>query len=144
MTGLDTNILIDLLISDMPSHKVTTETIKTQNDHFCTTPTNIGECLRILTHPRIFPNPLKVTQAARALRELLEYYQIEILEEDTHWWKELPEIEEEIPALRGNEIIDARIALCLRAHNVKKIRTRDADFKKYPFLKALDFKKSSR
>lgn len=139
MTGIDTNILIDLLISDMPAHVDTTEAMKQLTDDVCTTPTNVGECLRLISHPRIFPRPLTITAAVQALEELFEFYQVRILEEDVHWWKELPEIEEEIPALRGNEVFDARIALCLRANNVKRIQTRDADFKKYSFLQPILF-----
>ena len=144
MTGIDTNILIDLLISDMPAHAAMTETMKHLADDVCTTPTNVGECLRLLTHPRIFPRPLTITAAVQALEELFEFYQVRVLEEDIHWWKELPEIEEEIPALRGNEVFDARIALCLRANNVKKIQTRDADFKKYSFLQPIRLLSSKR
>lgn len=44
-----------------------------------------------------------------------------------------------IPGLKGNEVFDARIALILQKHNVKRICTRDADFKKYPFLKVVAF-----
>jgi predicted nucleic acid-binding protein len=139
MTGIDTNILIDLLISDMPAHKTTTDAMKQLSDDVCTTPTNVGECLRLLSHPRIFPRPLEITAAVQALEELFEFYQIRILEEDVYWWKDLPEIEKEIPALRGNEVFDARIALCLRANRVKRIKTRDADFKKYSFLQAIQF-----
>jgi len=94
-------------------------------------------CLRLLTHPKLFPKPLKATPAAQAIAELFEYFQIRVLEEDVDWWKDIPEMEMEIHGLRGNEIFDARIALCLRSHNVKRIYTRDADFKKYSFLKVI-------
>jgi len=75
--------------------------------------------------------------AVSALEELFDYFQIRVLDEDTAWWKDIPEMEIEIPGLRGNEIFDARIALCLRSHNVKRIYTRDADVKKYSFLQVI-------
>jgi predicted nucleic acid-binding protein len=137
VTAIDTNILVDLLVSEMPEHKSTTEAMRQLSDEICTTPTNIGECLRLLTHSRLFPKPLTITSAVEALNELFGYYRIKILEEDVNWWKHLPEIEKEIPALRGNEIFDARIALCLRSNNVRRIHTRDADFKKYSFLQPI-------
>lgn len=139
MTGIDTNILIDLLVSSTPTHLSSTEAVKQLHDDICTTPTNVGECLRLLTHPRIFPKPLKTPQAVTALEELFDYYQIRTLEEDSGWWKELPEMEKEIPGLRGNEIFDARVALCFRFNSVKRVFTRDADFKKYSFLQAIQF-----
>ncbi len=137
MTSIDTNILIDLIVASMPSHASTTEGISQLHDEMCTTPTNVGECLRLLTHPKFFPKPLKASAAVAAVEELFDYYQIRILEEDVTWWKDLPEMEKEIPGLNGNEIFDARIAICLRSNNVKKIYTRDADFKKYSFLQVI-------
>ena len=144
MTAIDTNILIDLIVASMPTHVSSTEGMQQLHDEICTTPTNVGECLRLLTHPKLFPKPLKVTAAVSAIEELFNYHQVRVLEEDINWWLEIPEMEKEVPGLRGNEIFDARIALCLRANNVKRIYTRDADFKKYSFLQViqlLSFKK---
>ncbi len=138
MTAIDTNILIDLIVASMPSHDSTTEGIRQLHDEVCTTPTNVGECLRLLTHSRLFPKPLKASAAVQAVGELFDFYQIRVLEEDVAWWKDIPEMEKEIPGLKGNEIFDARIALCLRSHNVKRIYTRDADFKKYSFLQVVE------
>lgn len=139
MTAIDTNILIDLLVVDVPGHAKTTQGIGELHDDLCTTPTNVGECLRLLTHPRVFPLPLSATAATEALVELFDFFRIRVLEEDSDWWKAIPEMEREIPGLRGNEIFDARIALTLRTNNVKRIYTRDADFKKYSFLKPIQY-----
>lgn len=144
MTAIDTNILIDLIVASMPSHESTTEGMRQLHDEICTTPTNVGECLRLLTHPKLFPKPLKASTAAQSVGELFDYYQIRVLEEDVAWWKDIPEMEKEIPGLKGNEIFDARIALCLRSHNVKRIYTHDADFKKYSFLKVIQFLSSKK
>ncbi|MGE0528929.1 MAG: hypothetical protein AB7G93_18060 [Bdellovibrionales bacterium] len=72
-----------------------------------------------------------------ALSNLLESYDIRILDEDVSWWKSLGEMEKSIPGLKGSEIFDARIAICLKQHNVKRIYTLDSDFKKYPFLQPI-------
>ncbi|MBI3534258.1 MAG: PIN domain-containing protein [Deltaproteobacteria bacterium] len=71
------------------------------------------------------------------LDQILDYYKLQILDGSTDWWKKLVEMEKDIPGIRGNEIFDARIALCFKTHGVKKIYTRDADFKKYGFLKPI-------
>jgi predicted nucleic acid-binding protein len=73
------------------------------------------------------------------LEQLIEAYDIRILDEETSWWKQLPEIARQILGLKGNEIFDARIAICLKQHKVKRIFTRDADFKKYSFLQTISF-----
>lgn len=144
MTAIDTNILIDLIVASMPTHVSTTEGMSHLHDEICTTPTNVGECLRLLTHSKLFPKPLSAKAAVSALEELFDYHQIRVLDEDTAWWKDIPEMEIEIPGLKGNEIFDARIALCLRSHNVKRIYTRDADFKKYSFLQVIQLLSSKR
>lgn len=139
MTALDTNILVGIMVSSSSFHEDTLGRLKKLDDQFCTTPTNIGEVLRLLTHAKVFPSPLKIEKAVEALNQLIEAYDIRILDEDTYWWKSLPEIGRQILGLKGNEVFDARIALCLRQHKVKKIFTRDADFKKYSFLQSTAF-----
>lgn len=139
MTAIDTNILIGVMVSSSSHHDEALKGLENLDDELCTTPTNVGEVLRLLTHPKVFSSPLKIEKAVNALEQLFEAYNIRILDEDTHWWKELPAIAQQIPGLKGNEIFDSRIALCLKQHNVKKIWTRDADFKKYPFLQMISF-----
>ena len=137
MTALDTNILVGLMVSTSSLHQDAQKGMQLLEDDLCTTPTNIGETLRLLTHPKVFNSPLKLSKAVEALSDLLEAYQIRILDEDTQWWRELTKIESEIPGLKGNEVFDARIAICLKQHNVKRLFTKDADFKKYSFLQAI-------
>jgi uncharacterized protein len=134
MIALDTNVIMAALISSTLNHEKAIHTLEQLNDSFCTTPTNIGETLRLLTHPKVFEKPLRLPKAVAHFSSFLEGYSILTLDEPTDWWRGLINIEKEIPGLKGNEIFDARIALCLRAHGVKKIFTWDADFKKYSFL----------
>jgi predicted nucleic acid-binding protein len=137
MTGLDTNVIVGLMVSSSTLHEEVTRGLENLDDSLCTTPTNVGEVLRILTHPRVFKAPLTVKRAVRALSDFLEGHQVRVLDEDVEWWKGLSEIEKLIPGLRGNEVFDARIALCLRSHRVKRVYTLDSDMMKYPFLKAV-------
>lgn len=137
MTALDTNVLIGLLVSSSAFHEEANRGLENLSDELCTTPTNIGEVLRILTHPKVFKSPLKVGKAVAVLSDLIESYRIRILDEDPNWWLQLNEIEKQIPGLRGNEIFDARIAICLKQNNIRRIFTRDADFKKYSFLQTI-------
>lgn len=139
MTAIDTNVLIGIMVSSSTFHAEMMDGLKNLDDELCTTPTNIGEVLRLLTHSKVFSSPLKLEKAIDALSLLIEAYDIRILDEDTNWWKELGEITKQIPGLKGNEVFDARIALCLRQHKVKRIWTRDADFKKYSFLQVMSF-----
>jgi predicted nucleic acid-binding protein len=137
MTALDTNILIGIMVASSSFHEEAMKGIENLSDDLCTTPTNIGETLRILTHPKVFAAPLKIGKAISALSDLVDSCDIRILDEDTNWWRSLSEIEKQIPGLKGNEIFDARIAICLKQHNVRRIYTRDSDFKKYSFLQSI-------
>jgi predicted nucleic acid-binding protein len=139
MTAIDTNIIIGIMVGSSTHHKESMIGLENLSDELCTTPTNIGEVLRLLTHPKVFTSPLKIENAVQALTQLINAYDIRILDEDTNWWKDLGEITKQIPGLKGNEIFDARIALCLRQHKVKRIFTRDADFRKYSFLQVISF-----
>ncbi len=139
MTAIDTNVLIGIMVASSTYHADAVNGLGNLDDELCTTPTNIGEVLRLLTHSKVFSSPLKIEKAVEALSLLIEAYDIRILDEDTNWWKDLGEIARQIPGLKGNEIFDAKIALCLRQHKVKRIWTRDADFKKYSFLQVISF-----
>ena len=137
MTALDTNILIGIMVSSSSLHKEAMRGLADLSDDLCTTPTNIGETLRLLTHPKVFPSPVKIGTAITALGDFLQTYTVRLLDEDINWWKSLGELEKLIPGLKGNEVFDARIAICLKQHNVKRIYTLDSDFKKYPFLQPI-------
>jgi predicted nucleic acid-binding protein len=134
MIALDTNLLLDWLVKNQPGHgrvKAWAQRLKTP---LATTQTNIGEVLRLLTHPRVFPEPMVLGPAVELLQRLVESYAILILEDPADWWRELPGLLNDNPGLKGNEVFDARIALCLRFNGIREIATFDADFAKYPFL----------
>lgn len=139
MTAIDTNVLIGIIVASSNHHSEVMAGLENLDDELCTTPTNIGEVLRLLTHSKVFSSPLKIEKAIETLLQLIEAYDIRILDEDTNWWQELSEVAKQIPGLKGNEIFDARIALCLKQHKIKRIWTRDADFKKYSFLQVISF-----
>lgn len=135
MIALDTNILISLLVQSQPEHSRAREWVLAVSEPLATTSTNLAELFRLLTHPRVFPSPLSLSKAIDLVQEFIEQFEVKILDESEDWWLKLKELLKWIPSLSGNEIFDARIALCLRAHGVKEICTLDADFAKYPFLK---------
>jgi predicted nucleic acid-binding protein len=137
MTALDTNVIVASMVSSLGNHKEVLTGLERIADELCTTPTNIGEVMRILTHPKVFSSPLKVERVAATLANFIDVYNVRILDEDPNWWKGLDLVTNEIPGLKGNEILNAQIALCLKSHGVKRIFTRDADFKKFSFLQVV-------
>ncbi len=137
MIALDTNILVALLVQSQSEHAKTRKWFEGIRERFATTSTNVSEVLRLLTHAKVFPSPLALDRAVDLLTGFLGGFEVRALEDEPEWWMGLKSLLASIPSLRGNEIFDARIALCLRYHGVKEICTFDADFKKYPFLKVV-------
>lgn len=135
MIGLDTNVILHLLVKSQKEHLRAKAWFSAVREPLGTTGTNVAETLRLLTHPRVFPSPLSLVPAIDLVKEFIDRFDITLLEESEDWWMELNGLSEQIPSLRGNEVFDARIALCLRYNGIKEICTLDANFAKYPFLK---------
>jgi toxin-antitoxin system PIN domain toxin len=138
MIGLDTNVVVDYLVAEQPRHGRVRTWLDEQPGPLVTTATTMGEVLRLLSHPRVFTRPATLAQAVAALELLLECRAIRVVEESPTWWKDLGALASAMPALRGNEVFDARIALCLRFHGVRAIASYDPDFDKYRFLKRVE------
>ncbi|MBI1882596.1 MAG: PIN domain-containing protein [Chlamydiae bacterium] len=139
MIALDTNVIIDFLVKSQKDHSQVQHWFSKNRKPLATTHTNIAETLRLLTHSKVFPLPLDLDHAIDLMKKWIEGFQVRILEESEDWWMDLKTLLDEIPALRGNEIFDARIALCLRYNGIKEIFTHDSDFSKYSFLKRVPF-----
>jgi len=82
----------------------------------------------------VFRRPLGLAEAIDLVEALIEAFDIAVMDEARAWWVDLMQV---AGRLRGNEVFDARIALCLRYNGVKRIATHDADFSKYAFLKVI-------
>jgi predicted nucleic acid-binding protein len=137
MIGLDTNVILGFLVRSEKNHTEVSKWFNQTKEAMGTTHTNIAECLRLLTHPKVFPKPLPLIDGIELLEIMVDHLKLTILEESPDWWRELGEIAEDISGLKGNEIFDARIALCLRYNGAKEICTYDSDFSKYRFLKII-------
>lgn len=137
MIGMDTNILIHFLVKSQKEHPRAKNWFTKNKEPLATTGTNVAEALRLLTHPRVFPSPLTLAEAIDLVQEFIEKFGITILEESENWWVDLKELLKGFPTLRGNEVFDARIALCLRHNGVKELCTLDANFAKYSFLEVI-------
>ena len=135
MIALDTNVIVDLVVESQPHYSQAKEWLKVQERPVATTHICLGETLRLLTHPRIFPHPLLLSAAVELVGGFLRHFEIVVLPEKEEWWPDL----KDLPSVRGNEIFDARIALCLKYNGVKELATYDSDFKKYSFLKIISF-----
>lgn len=138
MIALDTNVLVSLLVERSQHHENSTRWLSTVHQPLATTETNVVEWLRIVTHPRIFPDPTTLRPALALFRDFCESYGLRVLRDQEQWWDALPSLAMPEEWVRGNDVFDARVALCLRYHGVREIATRDADFTKYSFLRIVN------
>jgi len=99
-------------------------------------PTVMGY-VRIATHPSIFSQPLTPEEAEQNIRGLIALPHVRLLSEGEGFWDIYRSVAAETP-VRGNLVPDAHLAALLRQHGVRKIYTRDTDFRKFSFLKVVD------
>lgn len=138
MVGIDTNVLIDLLVESQPDHQKSTDHLKKIKEPLAICTTNVSEVLRLLTHPQVFSKPLRMQQAIELLQSWIEVFEVEILQEPEDFLDRLKTVvKEEISDLIGNEVFDAKIAITLYYCGVRRIWTKDSDFKKYSFLEVI-------
>lgn len=134
-TALDTNIIIDLMVSGYAEHDRAIRGLENLNDSLFTTHINVAECLRLLTHPKVFSKPLKIDAAVKYLASFFSNNNLTVLNHSDRWWLDIPQIaSQDIPGLAGNDVFDTQIALCLRYNGIKRIWTRDSGFKRFGFL----------
>jgi toxin-antitoxin system PIN domain toxin len=138
LIGLDTNLLVHLLVGSSPDHERTRSWLDGIDEAVVTTQTNVGEVLGLVTHPRVFTQPATLAEASAALTSLFESYSIDVLQDEACWWDRFAAERHDLPAVRGNAVFDARIALCLRYHGVKRIGTFDTGFREYRFLEVVN------
>lgn len=135
MIALDTNIIIYTLVQSQPEHARALRWLQDQKEDLATTPTNIGEILRLLTHPKVFPKPLSLKSAVQHLEKLIDAFGISILNEPEDWWQTLAHLSKH--PIAGNDVFDARIVATLQFHGVKKICTMDSGFGIYSTMEVI-------
>lgn len=93
--------------------------------------------LRIATHPSIFNAPLSPEEARGNMEALISLPHVRFLSEGADFWHKFSEVCAEAP-VRGNLVPDAHLAALLREHGVRRLYTRDRDFRRFDFLQLED------
>lgn len=130
MIALDTNIIVYAMVQPQAEHGRALKWLQNQTGSLATTHTNIGETLRLLTHPKVFPKPVPLKLAISHLNKFVEAFGVMILDEPEDWWHTLQTLSKH--PIAGNDIFDARIVRTLEFHGVKTICTLDSGFSIYP------------
>lgn len=138
--SIDVNILLYASDQTSPHHEAAREFLTRRTadpEPFCLTWPVLMAYLRIATHPRIFRNPLSPDEALGNIEALLAYPHVRVLAEEDGFLQVYREATGHLKA-RGNLVPDAHVATLLRQHDVRRLYTLDADFKKFPFLETRD------
>lgn len=134
--SLDANILLDASNQTSPWHeparRFLTQCMQNDEPLFLTWPV-IMAYLRISTHPSIFDEPLSKVTAEANVTTLLNQPHVRLLSENEDFWQVYRDVTRSLQ-IRGNVVMDARIAALLKQAGVSKIYTRDGDFDAFDFL----------
>lgn len=93
--------------------------------------------LRISTHAAIFKNPLSPAQALANVQSLLDLPHCRLISEAQGAWLDYVELAGEHHP-RGNLVPDSHLAALLKSNGVKRLYSRDKDFRRFEFLKVVD------
>ena len=141
MLALDTNILLDAANTRARHHDVCRRRLDEWREE--ATPVFLTwnvcyEFLRVSTHPRVLRPPWQTRDALRFIEGLLASPGFALLTATERHAAILAQTLSEIPDLRGKVLHDVHTAVLMREHGVERICTRDADFRRFPFLTVVD------
>ena len=141
MLVFDTNVLIHAVDEDSPFHAPCRDRVsEARND---VSPAFLTwsicyEFLRVTTHARAPVSPWTPPDAWAFLEALLMSPGFEMLVATPRHAPVLAQTVSEVPQLRGNVMHDLHTAVLMREHGVSRICTRDAHFRRFPFLTVVD------
>ena len=141
MFVVDTNVFVHAADTLCPEHQACLALLtqwRGQRTPWYTTWGIFHELLRVATHANVFRRPLTLAQAWAFVESMLKAPGLRVLEHTPRHAQVAAQTFAELATLRGNVVHDLHTAVLLREHGIKRIVTRDADFKRFPFLEVID------
>ena len=135
---IDTNILLHAANSGSPDHRAAKRFLDEQcqsQSPWCTTWPILYEFLRVSTHSRVFPKPLKPRQGLDFIASLASREEVAILTATVRHLEVLEGIVGGLGHPAGNLFHDIHTATLMREHGVPEIITADTDFLQFTFLR---------
>lgn len=141
MFVVDTNVLVYAADRDAEHHARCRELLESwrgSSAAWFLTWGIVYELLRVITHPRVFRKPWSGPDAWAYIEAILASPGLELLVATDRHTAVAAQTIGELPHLGGNLMHDARTAILMREHGVRRIFTRDTDFHRFPFIETLD------
>ena len=141
MIGLDTNVLVYAADEFTSEHERCRELLSGASEQdaeqLCLTWSVIYEFFRVVTHPKYFRTPWSTREAWDFVQRLADAPHVTVLcPGPAH--AAAAERMLAAPGVRGNLVHDAHIAAVLVEHGVRRIYTRDQDFRRFPGIEVVD------
>jgi uncharacterized protein len=138
---VDTNILLYAANCGCPEYEFCLDFLQglvTTGDT-CFVPENVVyEFLRVATHPRVFPQPLRASEAIQFLDALFCVPNFRILGATESHWSSLRGLATELGEPSGNFFFDVHTAALMREHGIRRIASADNDFAKFSGLEVFN------
>ena len=141
MFVVDTNVLVHAADELSPFHarcRGAVEQWRRGEAAWFTTWSVLYEFVRVTTHRRVLRHPLSASEAWTVVESLLAAPGMTVLVATPRHPAVAAEVIREVPDLAGNLVHDAHVAILMREHGVRRIYTRDDDFRRFPFLEVID------
>ncbi len=141
MLVLDTNVLVYAADAASPFHRACRERVEQARldaSPAFVTWSILYEFLRVTTHVRAPVSPWSQQAAWGYVESLIAPPGFEVLVATPRHASVLARTVLDVPELRGNIVHDVHTAVLMREHGISRICTRDADFRRFPFLTVLD------
>lgn len=137
MTLIDTNILLYAINKDDPrsdSACMMLESLANEERSWALSWSIVYEFLRVATHPRVFPSPMKIEEAWSFIVALLRQSSGLMLVETSDHAEVTARCLREAPRIQGNLMHDFHLAVLMREHGVTQVLTEDRDFLMFPWI----------
>jgi uncharacterized protein len=134
---IDTNIFLHAVNGASPYHTPARRFLDVHRQTrttWCTTWPILYEFLRVATHYRVFPRPIKPKQALSFVGALLGGDEVAILAPTGRHLEVLESVVAELGHPAGNLFRDIHTAALMREHGLREIITADTDFLQFRFL----------
>ncbi len=142
MAGVvDTNLLLYAANADADEHaaaRAFLSEVAASPERWYLTEGILYEFLRVSTHARVFPQPLRWQQAVSFLAPLWSAANVSILSATDAHWPLLGAELDRLPRPAGNLFFDVRTVVLMREHGVRELYTADTDFLQFEDLVVID------
>jgi toxin-antitoxin system PIN domain toxin len=138
---VDTNILLYGANADAEEHEAAVRFLQEAGasaDQWYLTEGILYEFLRVSTHPRVFPRPLRWREAWAYLTPFLASPSFRVVTAGDGHWVLLEQVLGDLTHPAGNLLFDVRTVVLMREHGIRDIYTTDTDFLQFAGIKVIN------